>query len=108
MEEKFPVIDGAESFYFKGNEVGILVSHGFMGTPQSVRYIGEKLVQYGYSVVAPRLKGHGTHYYDLENCTYEDWFQSLEREYLELKKRCTTIFVTGSVYGRNISTLACL
>ena len=57
MKEKFPVIKGAEKFYLKGSEIGILISHGFMGTPQSVRYIGERLAQYGYSVMAPRLPG---------------------------------------------------
>jgi hypothetical protein len=27
----FPVIKGAELFYFKGNKVGILISHSFSG-----------------------------------------------------------------------------
>lgn len=28
--ERYDVIQGAESFYYKGNDIGILVSHGFM------------------------------------------------------------------------------
>jgi carboxylesterase len=103
MEEKFPVIKGAEPFYFKGSEIGILISHGFIGTPQSVRYIGQRLAQYGYSVMAPRLKGHGTHYYDLEKCTHEEWFESLERGYQELKQQCTSIFVLGQSMGGTLA-----
>jgi carboxylesterase len=103
MGEKYPVISGAEKFYFKGSEVGILVSHGFMGTPQSVRYIGERLAQYGYSVLAPRLKGHGTHYFDIETCTHEEWFQSLEQSYLELKQQCTNVFVVGQSMGGTLA-----
>lgn len=103
MEEKFPVIKGAESFDFKGNEIGILISHGFIGTPQSVRFLGERLAQYGYTVIAPRLKGHGTHYYDLEKCTQEEWFASLEKGYQELKKRCTSIFVMGQSMGGTLT-----
>ena len=103
MEEKFPVIKGAESFYFKGNEIGILISHGFIGTPQSVRFLGETLSQYGYTVLGPRLKGHGTHYYDLENCTYKEWFESLEKGYLDLKKRCKSIFVIGQSMGGTLA-----
>jgi carboxylesterase len=99
MKEKFPVIKGAEKFYFKGSEIGILILHGFMGTPQSVRYIGERLAQYGYSVMAPRLPGHGTYYSDLEKYSHEDWFESLESAFLELKQQCTSIFVLGQSMG---------
>lgn len=103
MEERFPIMKGAESFYFKGSEIGILISHGFMGTPQSVWYLGENLARYGYTVLAPRLKGHGTHYRDLEKCTHEEWFESLERGYQELKQQCTSIFVIGQSMGGTLT-----
>ena len=103
MKEKYPVIPGAESFYIKGNDIGILISHGFNGTPQSVRYIGEELAKYGYTVMAPRLKGHGTHVYDMEKSTYKDWLESLEKGYFELKKRCKSIFVIGQSMGGTLS-----
>ncbi len=98
-KERFQVIKRAESFYFKGNEMGILISYEFMGTPQSVRFLGESLARYGYTVLGIRLKGHGTHYRDLEKCTHEDWFESLERGFEELKQRCTSIFVIGQSMG---------
>jgi carboxylesterase len=103
MEEQFPIIKGAEKFYYKGSKIGILISHGFVGTPQSVRFLGEGLAQYGYSVIAPRLKGHGTHYYDLEKCTREEWFESLERGYQELTQKCTTIFIMGQSMGGTLA-----
>ncbi|PFO01445.1 lipase [Bacillus sp. AFS076308] len=103
MKEKFPILKGAEPFYFQGNKIGILISHGFVGTPQSVRYLGERLSQYGYSILAPRLKGHGTNYSDLESCIHEDWFESLERGYYELKKECTSIFVLGQSMGGTLA-----
>ena len=101
MEERFPVVKGAESLYFKGSEIGILISHGFIGSPQSVRFLGESLAQYGYSVLGPRLKGHGTHYNDLEKCSQEEWFESLERGYEVLKQQCTSIFVMGQSMGEH-------
>ncbi|WP_337018239.1 alpha/beta hydrolase [Oceanobacillus massiliensis] len=103
MNENFPVISQAEHFYFKGGKTGILISHGFMGTPQSMRYIGEKLAGYGYSVFAPRLEGHGTHYLDLEQRTSDDWLESLEAGYLVLRKHCTTIFVLGQSMGGTLA-----
>lgn len=103
MVETYPVIEGAEEFFFKGSEVGVLISHGFLGTPQSVRYIGEQFARLGYSVLAPRLKGHGTHYKDMEACSYQDWFSSLEKAYLQLKQHCSHIFVIGQSMGGTLS-----
>ena len=97
------VIKGAEAFLYEGNEIGLLLSHGFMGTPQSVRFIGEKLAELGYTVLAPRLKGHGTDYYDLESCKNEDWFHSLEEGYNKLKDRCAKVFVIGQSMGGTLS-----
>ncbi|WP_066059840.1 alpha/beta hydrolase [Robertmurraya korlensis] len=103
MAEAYPVIEGAEEFFFKGSEVGVLISHGFLGTPQSVRYIGEEFASLGYSVLCPRLQGHGTHYEDLEACSYQDWFSSLEKAYLQLKQHCSHIFVIGQSMGGTLS-----
>ncbi|WP_066303498.1 carboxylesterase [Bacillus sp. FJAT-29814] len=99
MKELYPVLDGAESFFIEGSKVGIILSHGFMGTPQSVRYLGAKLSELGYTVFAPRLAGHGTHPHDLENATYGDWMSDLEAGYQYLKERCSTIFVMGQSMG---------
>ncbi|MGG3470345.1 alpha/beta hydrolase [Neobacillus pocheonensis] len=103
MEERFPVIKGAEEFFYKGSNIGILISHGFVGTPQSVHYLGERLAQFGYSVLAQRLKGHGTHYFDLEKCTHEEWFESLERGYEKLSQQCSNIFVLGQPMGGTLA-----
>jgi carboxylesterase len=103
MSEKYSVIEGAETFKIKGNTIGLLLSHGFMGTPQSVHDLGEKLSELGYTVYAPRLKGHGTHYKDLEKSTYMDWFTDFENGYLHLKKHCSEIFVVGQSMGGTLA-----
>lgn len=46
-----------------------------MGTPQSMEYIGKELAKKGFTVYGLRLTGHGTHYYDIEQTTYEEWKQ---------------------------------
>ena len=53
------IMPGAEPFFFKGNDIGVLVCHGFTGTTQSMRYLGEQLHGAGYTAIGPRLKGHG-------------------------------------------------
>lgn len=95
----YPVINGAESLYFSGNQTGILLCHGFNGTPQSMQYIGEQLSRYGYTVSIPRLSGHGTHYKEMENSKYETWISDLESAYEQLKSSCSSIFIVGQSMG---------
>ncbi|MEH7114770.1 alpha/beta fold hydrolase [Neobacillus niacini] len=103
MVEKYPVLPGAESFFFKGNDIGILISHGFVGTPQSVRYLGEYLASEGFTVHGVRLRGHGTHYEDMEKCSYHDWIQSLEDGYTLLQQHCRDIFIIGQSMGGTLT-----
>ena len=50
-----PILAGAEPFFFKGNDIGVLVCHGFTGTTQSMRYLGEQLHDAGYTANFPDL-----------------------------------------------------
>ncbi|OZI10984.1 lipase [Bacillaceae bacterium SAS-127] len=103
MQEQYKVILGAEAFYFEGNDIGILLSHGFIGTPQSVRFLGESLAAKGFTVLAPRLKGHGTHYLDMEKCTHEDWYESFKEGYHALKARGKRVFLMGQSMGGTLT-----
>jgi len=93
------IIFGAESFFIPGNQTGILLCHGFNGTPQSVAYIGECLAKAGFTVYAPLLKGHGTNEEDMETCSYQDWIQNIHDAYDTLKKTCSNIVVIGQSMG---------
>lgn len=97
--ELHPVISGAESIYIRGNETGIVLCHGFNGTPQSMEYLGEHLANYGYTVLIPRLKGHGTHVKDMEACMYEEWIINLQDAYENLKKTCNKVYIVGQSMG---------
>ncbi|WP_137789106.1 alpha/beta fold hydrolase [Bacillus sp. E(2018)] len=103
MTEKHSVMTEAQPFYFEGNKVGILISHGFTGSTQSMRPLGEAYAKAGYTVCGPRLKGHGTHYEDMEKTTYHDWIASIEEGYQWLNERCDTIFVTGLSMGGTLT-----
>jgi carboxylesterase len=103
VTESYPVMKEAEPFYFQGNDVGVLVQHGFTGTTQSMRELGEHLAQCGFTVYGPRLKGHGTHYEDMERTTYEDWIASSEAGYLMLREKCSRVFVVGLSMGGTLA-----
>jgi len=103
MTEEYRVLDGAEPFYFEGSGIGILLCHGFTGTTQSMRPLGEAYAKAGYTVCGPRLKGHGTHYDEMELTKMEDWIASVEEGLGWLKRRCETIFVTGLSMGGTLT-----
>ena len=49
--------DYANSYSFKGKlNIGVLVIHGFTGTPQSVEYYCKTLHKSGFDIEAPVLK----------------------------------------------------
>lgn len=97
------VLSGAEEVKFEGNEVGILVSHGFTGTTQSIRPLAEAFAKAGYTVNAPRLKGHGTTPEDMEATSCNDWTASVEDAYHWLKARCKSVFVVGLSMGGTLA-----
>jgi len=98
------VMTGAEPFFFEGNEVGCLVCHGFTGSTQSMRFIGEYLAnEGGLTVVGPRLKGHGTSVEDMARSSAEDWIRSVEAGLQTLRERCSKIFITGLSMGGTLT-----
>ena len=54
------IVSGAEPFTLVGtNGRALLMLHGSGDTPQTLRYLGERLHAAGYTVHAPLLPGHG-------------------------------------------------
>ncbi len=97
MEQQ--VMEGAEPFRFEGGEVGVLVSHGFTGTTQSVRPLGEALAAEGFTVAGPRIAGHGTSMEDMARSTASDWIHSIEEDIDWLAERTESIFFAGLSMG---------
>jgi carboxylesterase len=90
---------GAEPFAYDAGPVGILLLHGFTGSPASTRPVGAWLADHGVSSVGPRLPGHGTSWQDLERTTWQDWAREAEAGLDELTSRCDEAFVFGLSMG---------
>lgn len=94
-----PILPGAEPFFFPGGRTGVLVCHGFTGTTQSMRGLGEHLHAAGHTVIGPRLAGHGTTPQDMATTTAGDWIASVDAALAELKTHCDRIFMVGLSMG---------
>jgi carboxylesterase len=103
-----PILEGAEPYSVDGvgaaGRTGVLISHGFTGTPQSMRPWAEHLAAEGYSVRLPRLPGHGTTWQEMNGTAWTDWYDEVRRGYDELAARCDTVFACGLSMGGTLVT----
>jgi len=103
-----PILEGAEPFSFDGEgdagRTGVVIGHGFTGTPQSMRPWAEHLAAAGYSVRLPLLPGHGTTWQEMNRTTWQEWYAEIRRSYAELAERCDTIFACGLSMGGTLVT----
>jgi carboxylesterase len=82
-----------------GRRTGVLVLHGFTGSPAAVRPWAEHLAEAGYAVSVPRLPGHGTRWQDLNRTTYADWYAEAEAALEKLASDCDDLVVAGLSMG---------
>lgn len=98
------MVPGAEAWSAPGGPVGVLVLHGFTGTPATVRPVAEALAAAGHAVAVPRLPGHGTRIEDMIATRYAHWSAAAETAFLGLATENTSVAVVGLSMG---GTLAC-
>ncbi|MFI9149140.1 alpha/beta hydrolase [Streptomyces sp. NPDC053367] len=98
-----PVLPGAEPYRHEGGEVGVLLCHGFTGSPQSLRPWAEYLAERGLTVSLPLLPGHGTRWEDMQLTGWQDWYAEVDRELRALTARCAQVFVFGLSMGGALS-----
>lgn len=90
-------------FFIQGlagkNQVGLLLVHGFTGSPWEMRDIGLHLAQSGARVFGVRLPGHGTTAEDLAKRSYEEWLDAVNAGYQFLAEECDQIVGVGLSTG---------
>ena len=79
--------------------MGLLLIHGFTGSPPEMRLVGDVLHQRGFTVSGPLLPGHGTTTEDMNAVRWTDWTDHVERALADLEARCEKVFVGGLSMG---------
>lgn len=93
------VNDFAQPVRAGDGEVAVLFCHGFTASPGTLRGWALEVADQGFTVSVPRLPGHGTTWQELAVTGWEDWFATVEREYLALAATHRQVFLCGLSMG---------
>lgn len=94
-----PGLAHAQPFDAVGGPTGVVLLHGFTGSPSSMREWAEHLHAAGCTVSVPRLPGHGTTWQEMNRTSWQDWYDEAERVFDDLATRCADVFVAGLSMG---------
>ncbi len=89
----------AEPYVGGDGRIGVLLCHGFTGSPASLRPWAEQLATAGFRVRLPRLPGHGTDWREMNATTWPDWYAGLAAEFATLAGECERVVVGGLSMG---------
>jgi carboxylesterase len=99
-----PLLAGAEPFEIAGaSDVGVLLVHGFTGTPSDMRPVADALAADGIGSACPLLRGHGTHPDDMLGCSFRDWLDDVERALDRLLERHDRAVLVGMSMGGTLA-----
>lgn len=90
---------GTDPLILEGGSTGVLLSHGFTGSPASMVPWGRDLAARGYTVSVPRLPGHGTTWKEMNTTGWENWYGELDTALTALKSNCDQVVVAGLSMG---------
>jgi carboxylesterase len=88
-----------EPFFEQRGPTGVLLIHGYTGSPDELRGMGMCLAEAGYTVHSPLLAGHGATPADMFGVRWEDWLASANAGLRLLREHCHKVFICGFSLG---------
>ncbi|MDQ1715881.1 MAG: carboxylesterase [Frankiaceae bacterium] len=96
-------LKGARAITIPGDRTGVILCHGYTGTPQSLGAWPERLSKAGFAVECPLLPGHGTVWRDMAKTRWSDWYDAVDAAFVDLQSRCDEVFVMGLSMGGTLA-----
>jgi carboxylesterase len=98
-----PLVVAARPELTGGRRIGVLLSHGFTGSPTAMKPWGHHLAGLGYGVAVPRLPGHGTTWQDLNQHRFDDFLGEINRVFDSLCLDHDAVVVGGLSMGGSLA-----
>ena len=83
----------------KNSKIGVLLLHGFTGSPASMRPWAQFLNEKGITVSVPRIPGHGTRWQDLNKVQWQSWTNRAREALLKLQEESSEVYIFGLSMG---------
>lgn len=102
------IVVGADTILLEySSRRAALLLHGFNDTPQSMEYLARSLHAAGWTVLVPRLSGHGVRLPDMvKDANASNWQSDVERAYQQLTARYEEVVVCGQSMGGALAVQA--
>lgn len=94
-----------QPFSFRGGKSALLLIHGFTACPADLRPLAESFREWGYTLTAPLLSGHGSCPEKLKETSWEDWIGEARRALTAIRKNCAKVAAVGHSMGGLIALL---
>ncbi len=91
-------------FSHRSGATGVLLIHGFTGSPGELRPLAEAFAGAGFAVEVPVLAGHCRTIEEMNRTRYRDWMASGLGAYRDLRARTSRV----AVYGHSMGALIAL
>jgi carboxylesterase len=96
-----------EPMYIEGTGMpgttGVLVLHGFGGSPRSLQELAQRLADVGHTVALPLLSGHGLTPEAMERSRWTEWTADAEQAYQWVQARTGRSFLVGLSMGGTLA-----
>jgi carboxylesterase len=106
FQPDYPVTEDRRAYTLPGGPVGVLVLHGFMGSPTSSRPLAQYLSHHGIAAHCPLLPGHGELPEKMYGLQRQIWLDEVEEGLSVLRRQADAIFIVahsmGTVLGAHL------
>ncbi|WP_420628734.1 alpha/beta hydrolase [Candidatus Leptofilum sp.] len=92
----------------ENGRIGLLMLHGFMGSPLSSHPMANYLAEHGVSVHCPLLPGHGHHPDKLRKIPRQAWLDEAEEAFEAVQGLYDELFLMGHSMGTILGAHLCL
>ena len=90
----------------RSDEIGVVLVHGYLASPEQLRPLADYLHTRGCSVYGVRLQGHGTSPQHMIDVTWRDWMDSVLRGHAILQQHCRRLVIGGFSLGGTLAMIA--
>ena len=107
--DNYPITthDFTSTIFFQGLKASpaILLLHGYSATPYELSWFARQLNDLGYTVLVPRLPGHGTCKEDFLSSSWKDWLMCVSNAYIDLASKHDKVYIGGHSMGGLLATI---